>query len=406
MGLIYLADLIEAARAELAEASTPPHPHFSGTTQGKDGVWRRFVDGRQVPFDPGSTAPQARPQQVQPVKPGSASGTLPGSDVHPRTYSNVIMNMQGSEDPAWITNEMLRDIESRAILRNLTPDEYLRREEGFGLEDLPRKVEHVVRQFKQHRANLQSRFKRDGVPKPLHTADAGHMLLTSTPKKITPIGSGNSNYTFRVDFNEGGSGLWKPGYGETLHMRDTVRGNYWLRETAASEVGHMLGLGDLVPPTAARAMDGHPGSMQQFVFGAKVANGTPWDKRFDGPDDHARAAAFDLVTGNLDRHAGNWMLRTQGEKIKLIDNGLSFPHNHRELGSAPTRFVEEAARLGMKVPPAVKAWGARTDQLANTLKHYKLDKDEIELAAKRLKILSERVGDPYGNAYEAVKAAG
>ena len=101
-------------------------------------------------------------------------------------------------------------------------------------------------------------------------------------------------------------------------------GTYYKREVASSLLADVLGFDDLVPKTTFREWYGKQGSMQQYVPDTRTAKRTPTAKMYDGDEDLARGALFDYITGNVDRHHGNWLI-TGGGNLVLIDNGLSMP---------------------------------------------------------------------------------
>lgn len=147
-------------------------------------------------------------------------------------------------------------------------------------------------------------------------------------------------------------GIWKPQLGEhptqlrlsVPHMGQTDR------ESLASHVAEIVGVHDLVPPTSLRTEHGIRGSIQRFVPGARPAYGEEDNHMRYGPShtDVMRAGAFDYLIGNTDRHAGNWLLRPHkaaGEKLTLIDHGLSFPEVHTHEYKETSYLHEHAARL-------------------------------------------------------------
>ncbi len=70
--------------------------------------------------------------------------------------------------------------------------------------------------------------------------------------------------------------------------------------------------------------------------------------RYDGKAGESRAALFDFVVGNTDRHAGNWIVgkNSKGEpKLKLIDHNLTFPDKESfSPRDDNSRFVQDMAR--------------------------------------------------------------
>jgi predicted unusual protein kinase regulating ubiquinone biosynthesis (AarF/ABC1/UbiB family) len=99
----------------------------------------------------------------------------------------------------------------------------------------------------------------------------------------------------------------------------TAGGSY-KREIAAYELAKVMGFADLLPTTIERT---HPekgvGAMIEWVPG-KPARDMPEAMKYDGKVDNIRAAVFDYILENVDRHPGNWMVKPDG-KLVLIDHG-------------------------------------------------------------------------------------
>lgn len=128
--------------------------------------------------------------------------------------------------------------------------------------------------------------------------------------------------------------VFKPSEGEQPGLRLHIpmhAGAQAARESAASHVAEIAGYHDLVPATTLRHHDGQHGSVQRFV--ADGVSAFKMDRSLQFGSDHGdvrRAAAFDYLIGNTDRHMGNWLVRPtpHGDKIALIDHGLAFPEKH------------------------------------------------------------------------------
>ncbi len=128
--------------------------------------------------------------------------------------------------------------------------------------------------------------------------------------------------------------VFKPSEGEQPGLRQHIpmhAGAQAARESAASHVAQIAGYHDLVPATTLRHHEGQHGSVQRFVGDGILAAKLGHEERF-GSNHHdvRRAAAFDYLIGNTDRHLGNWLVRPtpHGDKITLIDHGLAFPDKH------------------------------------------------------------------------------
>lgn len=114
--------------------------------------------------------------------------------------------------------------------------------------------------------------------------------------------------------------VFKPEMGERPVLRRAAGGPLANREEAAYLLDRLLGL-YLVPVSYVTVVNGLRGSVQHYVRGRDPAR---------EPDEYAplwRAAAglFDFVTGQFDRHRGNWLTHPDDpDRLILIDNGLSF----------------------------------------------------------------------------------
>lgn len=135
---------------------------------------------------------------------------------------------------------------------------------------------------------------------------------------------GGINKTYVVTFEDGSKGVFKVADPNSKPRREVPAGQDAEREVAAYKVAKLVGMDDLVPETIIRKVDGERGSLQSWVTGELAANSL---NQYDGEKDAARAAAFDYVIGNSDRHKYNWMVSGTGgnEKLHLIDHGLTFP---------------------------------------------------------------------------------
>jgi hypothetical protein len=170
----------------------------------------------------------------------------------------------------------------------------------------------------------------------LMTAEIDRLELMSGSKK----GINDSYWTY---FKDGSRGVWKPTAEPTTNSGPTRRTPASISRTAwTRSVRWPPGRSpssstweDMVPPTVIRNVQAGagipanalgPGSMQDFVKNSDRALDTT-KPRFDGAEDHARAAIFDYVMGHEDRHEGNWMMDKTTGKLTLIDHGLILPES-------------------------------------------------------------------------------
>lgn len=218
-------------------------------------------------------------------------------------------------------------------------------------------------------------------------------LATSPIKDVKSL-NGGVNESVVVTLEDGSKGVYKNEKGETPFLRKYVNGQYYAREAAASDVADIIGLGDLVPPTVIREHEGGKGSLQKFVSGAETALDKDSDidddgnsPKFDGEKDRARAAAFDYLIGNTDRHHGNWLVKGNGNLV-LIDHGLAFPDSHKE-DNSNIDFVQAAAGkyasgfIGpvLSIPDEIKK--ADWSKIEQVLHRRGLTGKEIGLTKKR-----------------------
>lgn len=208
--------------------------------------------------------------------------------------------------------------------------------------------------------------------------------LQGSPITNTKNLGGGANESKKVTFSDGTHGVWKPSDGEAEGLRDTVPdGTFYRREAAASSIAKITGMADLVPETVERNIGGKIGSMQRWVDNSRVADDAG-DRMWNGEKDLARAAAFDMMIGNTDRHSGNWMVERSTGKLALIDNGLAFPTGMEEHRSF---IAYRAYSERMPVPKEVLDWdGAKIDR---TLQEHKIESEARELVQKRLHVLKE-----------------
>jgi hypothetical protein len=202
-------------------------------------------------------------------------------------------------------------------------------------------------------------------------------LLTREIQTESPASPGpHANEAFRLDFEDGTKAIYKPASGEDGSLRDAIEGGtFWRSEVAAYATDKLLGL-DLVPTTAAvNGMSG-VGSLQDWVPGqAKPLDG------YD-PVDRQRMAVLDYVTGNTDRHGGNWLSQIDGRPA-AIDNGLSFP-------SGPADGIKSPwtnAMLDKPLDPGLVASlrEVTLDEFADTLRDHGLNDPAIDGAVARLR---------------------
>jgi len=217
-------------------------------------------------------------------------------------------------------------------------------------------------------------------------------LRSSPIASSKEIGHGVSGAEL-VTFADGSKAVWKADDKEYKGCRDNVSDGYMgAREYGAWALAKVIGMTDLVTPIAKRTIDGKVGTLSAFQKGV-VANAVDRGDRFDGTRDLARAAVFDFITGNEDRHTGNWLMKAG--RFRLIDHGLCFPdkgkyvgENERVLGYARGRLNAELEGKDLLRSQA-DIYTQRKDKILSTLGKAGLPKGSLEGVAARIDQLSK-----------------
>ena len=222
------------------------------------------------------------------------------------------------------------------------------------------------------------------------------------------LDAGGANSSFKVTFEDGSHGVWKPRDGEDTFLREGIPGGtQYKREAAAYAVAQVVGISDLMPPTTVREVDGKIGSMQQFVEGGRVAHRVFGPGKYDGETDLKRAAVFDYLVGNTDRHDGNYMLTYKesiGGKLNLIDHGLILPTNYDDT-FINRNLLREAqihrgrGSTGYKIPADVVHLSEKWPEIEKALRAAHIEEEAITLTKERLGHLTHTaaVGGNFGD---------
>lgn len=213
-------------------------------------------------------------------------------------------------------------------------------------------------------------------------------LMSSVITTTGHLGGGISE-THMVHFADGSKGVFKPHTGESPGARKEISDGYQTeREVGAWEVAKLCGLEDLCTPCIVREHEGERGALLEFNQG-DVAARKDRDERYDGTDNLARAAAFDFVIGNEDRHMGNWMITPNGG-LKMIDHGLTFPDKaaYRRKNDGT---LQGAALNQAKVPKeTIDKMVANKEKIVESLKKLGLPEASVAGVERRIGILSRR----------------
>lgn len=212
---------------------------------------------------------------------------------------------------------------------------------------------------------------------------------------------GGINHSFIVHLEDGSKAVWKPAKGEGANVKSGKRqfrkgvpeGEQYKREAAAYAIAEAIGMADLVPTTVLREIDGEVGSAQAYADLAKPAKlERNLAKRFDGDADLARAAAFDYLIGNMDRHAGNWMIDVETSRLVLIDHGFAFPTAYEREDWQNLDIMYRSVRKNLAVPSEAADWDWA--KIEAGLKKCELGEDAIALTKQRFEAVTAAAGKP------------
>lgn len=182
--------------------------------------------------------------------------------------------------------------------------------------------------------------------------------------------SDGSSQVSRYLFEDGTVGYFKP-FGENsfdeYDFRDygTSSLGASINEVNAYRMAQLLGgcFAELVPETVLREIEGSLGSLQREVI-SELQPQTSYYRNPQLREDYRKAAIFDFVIGNLDRHSDNYIygleLTASGRKrfrIRLIDNSFSFPWGRSSFSFNSSIFAENSAPGGYYDPVGYRVPG-------------------------------------------------
>jgi hypothetical protein len=150
-----------------------------------------------------------------------------------------------------------------------------------------------------------------------------------------PLNPGaHANEAHLVTFADGTRGVYKPIAGEDASLRQGIPDGLANREVAASRMDEAFGFGRVPTTTIADGAHG-PGSIQQW------SESTPPLPHNEYPRiQQEQMAVSDYVTGNTDRHLGNYLTDPNGN-IVAIDHGYSFPESPDPRFGIRSDFVDK-----------------------------------------------------------------
>ena len=195
----------------------------------------------------------------------------------------------------------------------------------------------------------------------------------------------------KVTLDDGTEGVLKLKKNEQTARSGIEKGTYYHREVAAAEVAEVLGMADLVPPTVVKQLEsGDIGSCQKWVNGELECAGDTGRHPSDlDPSLLARAAAYDYLIGNTDRHANNWKINEDGDRIALIDNHLSFPTSISYDGLR-SGLVVRVQRDEDELSSATEGWRGQWTKIESVLQHNKIEKEAIQQTKSRFNELTSK----------------
>lgn len=276
-----------------------------------------------------------------------------------------------------------------------------------------KKNQPATNPFVPKEPSLEKKYKREEIAAFLHDQD----VVSAKPLRKGGIAEGKLLMTIKTPTGEKMRALYKPRSGEPAGVRDSISGNQAGREVAASEVANILGMGDMVPAVVMKTVsskeakndshlaeiDGEEGSLQYYIEDAKKAADCDIASQWGKGDQAAMAAAFDYVVLNTDRHAGNWLVRGNGE-IALNDHGLAFPEFDDKPQWGNNMILEHARDKAMKIPAVVHKWRDKLPEVVKSLKANGLPADAIEGVERRMNHLEEVAAD--GDGFQKLYADG
>lgn len=168
----------------------------------------------------------------------------------------------------------------------------------------------------------------------------------------------------------------KNGNLKTIFKTDQYESGSSKKEKVGYELSELFGI-NLVPPTTITNRDKvgkqfglkSEGSEQTFVTGKQYCKYSPSERnKISKLKDFQKLALFDVVLGNEDRHAGNFLYDNKENKIFAIDNGFSLSNsNNFSIRSEPLRKLSGKEGQYFTLDSALRNIG-----------HIKFDQDVVD----------------------------
>lgn len=204
---------------------------------------------------------------------------------------------------------------------------------------------------------------------PPNAASSVRKIDQTGVKSDSPLKQGGANVSRVVEIEDADGVVrkycFKPDDGENPGVHPAFLGHQSVNEVASGVIDEAMGLG-MVAKVEMAEIGGRKGSLQEWINddATKAIDVVDWNKdgtvksreRLDKVEGIEDMMYFDALTGNADRHLGNYLVKDN--KIKLIDNGMSMADN-MEYGDPKLRYrtMEHAgsARAMTRMSPKFKA---------------------------------------------------
>jgi len=196
----------------------------------------------------------------------------------------------------------------------------------------------------------------------------------------------------------------KKGY--VLDDTPIVHQTAYLREVATSLLNDALAF-NVVPKTVLVTVDGEVGSMMHYLDGYTPysdarevynINSKLEPKEYIMPTDRERLhemALIDMLTFNMDRHEGNWLVSFWGD-VQAIDNGYSFPLEH--FSGMRRIWTWESVRSITHHPVSENIVGKIQnldfEKIATNLKVLGIEEEAIRLFEHRFTVIKNQLTKP------------
>lgn len=199
-----------------------------------------------------------------------------------------------------------------------------------------------------------------------------------------------------VDFEDGTKGILKERLHSNEHFRGVSKDQFHVNEAAFYDLNRMLRF-DVIPETIWTVFNGHPASVQRFVYGKHAEDIVPdvFDRTVDdwklnvinlaskmSPSDTKKIVVLDLLMNSTDRHPRNFLISDSG-RVWGIDNGIcGAPFMRYYQNVLHSYFLRDKFRLTPEIEKALRR--VTLLRLKRRLAKYGVD---YETVWKRLELI-------------------